>query len=44
MVECHRCGNPKMALTKLDYEQYAAMDEKSRQDYVDSWKYIHRNL
>jgi hypothetical protein len=32
-----------MALTRLDYEKYAAMDEKSRQDYAQSWRYIHRN-
>ena len=42
-VECHRCGNPKMELTNLEYEAYAAMTETERADYVESWKFIHRN-
>lgn len=41
-VECHRCGNPEMALTKLEYEKYAAMNETERADYAKSWQYIHR--
>ena len=41
-VECHRCGNPAMVLTKLEYEKYAAMNETERADYAKSWQYIHR--
>ena len=41
-VECHRCGNPKMELTKLEYEAYAGMTEAQREDYAQSWQYIHR--
>lgn len=40
-VECHKCGNPEMELTKLEYEQYAQMDDGARADYVRSWQYIH---
>ncbi len=40
-VECHRCGNTVMELTKLDYETYAGMSEQERTDYVQSWCYIH---
>ena len=41
-VECHRCGNPAMVLTKLEYEKYAVMSEDERSDYAKSWQYIHR--
>ncbi|MBO5246682.1 MAG: DNA-directed RNA polymerase subunit M [Eubacterium sp.] len=41
-VECHRCGNPSMELTRLDYEKYVEMNEQEREDYVQSWRYIHR--
>ena len=41
-VECHRCGNTAMELTKLDYEAYARMSEQERADYVQSWRYIHK--
>jgi hypothetical protein len=43
VVECHRCGNSEMVLTKLDYEKYASMNENEREDYVKSWRYIHQN-
>lgn len=41
-VECHQCGNPRMELTRLEYEKYAEMSEAQRKDYVDSWRYIHK--
>lgn len=41
-VECHRCGNDTMVLTKLEYEKYAAMSENERADYAKSWQYIHK--
>ncbi len=40
-VECHQCGNPEMALTKLEYEKYADMNARERADYAASWRYIH---
>lgn len=42
-VECHQCGNPAMALTKLEYEKYAGMSESERADYAESWRYIHKS-
>lgn len=41
-VECHKCGNHEMVLTKLEYEKYAAMSEQERADYAQSWQYIHK--
>ncbi len=41
-VECFKCGNTNMTLSKLTYTNYAQMDEKKRQDYADSWLYIHK--
>lgn len=41
-VECHQCGNPAMALTKLEYEKYAGMSGRERADYAQSWLYIHK--
>lgn len=40
-VECHKCGNSAMELTKLGYEAYANMSEAQRSDYAQSWQYIH---
>lgn len=42
-VECFKCGNEQMALVKISYEKFAEMDEKQREDYRESWLYIHRN-
>lgn len=41
-VECFKCGTQPMTLTHLAYERYASMSEQERQDYIDSWMYIHR--
>jgi hypothetical protein len=32
-----------MVPVKLDYSRYVEMTEEQRQDYVDSWLYIHKN-
>ena len=40
-VECYQCECEQMELTKLTYERFAHMTDKDRQDYVDSWMYIH---
>lgn len=42
-VECFKCGNSQMEVAKLSYEKFVTMDEKQREDYVESWLYIHRN-
>lgn len=41
-VECFKCGDVKMVPTRITYEKYGNMSEKERQDYADSWMYIHR--
>lgn len=43
VVECFKCGNPQMSLTRVTFEKYSSMDEQARRDYADSWLYIHRN-
>lgn len=42
-VECYKCNNPQMTLTRIPYVKYGNMSEKERKDYADSWMYIHRN-
>lgn len=32
-----------MQLARISYEQFADMDEQQRQDYSESWRYIHRS-
>lgn len=41
-VECFKCGEPKMNLTKIEFENYASMTEEERKDYADGWLYIHQ--
>ncbi len=41
-VECFKCGNGTMELTKLSYEQYVSMTTDERESYSDSWMYIHK--
>lgn len=33
-----------MVPVKLDYTRYIGMTEQEREDYADSWMYIHKNL
>ncbi len=43
-VECLKCaGSIQMMPAKLDYAQYTRMSAQERQNYVDSWMYIHKN-
>ena len=43
-VECLKCeGKVQMLPAKLDYAQYTKMSPQERQDYVESWLYIHRD-
>jgi len=32
-----------MIPSKLEYAEYIQMSEQERQDYADSWMYIHKN-
>ncbi|MCI9426527.1 MAG: DNA-directed RNA polymerase subunit M [Eubacterium sp.] len=41
-VECFKCGEPNMVMTKLPYEKVGHMTEKERKDYARSWLYLHR--
>lgn len=41
-VQCFKCGELDMELTKMTYEKYAFLNESERQDYADSWMYIHK--
>ena len=40
-VECFKCGEPQMTMTRLPYERVGQMSEQEREDYVKSWLYIH---
>ncbi|MCI8876209.1 MAG: DNA-directed RNA polymerase subunit M [Lachnospiraceae bacterium] len=40
-VECFKCGEPQMTMTRLPYEKVGQMSEQEREDYVKSWLYIH---
>lgn len=40
-VECFKCGESQMTMTKLPYEKIGNMTEKEREDYAKSWLYIH---
>lgn len=40
-VECFKCGEFQMKITKLPYEKIGKMTEEERQDYAKSWLYIH---
>ena len=43
-VECLKCeGKVQMLPAKMDYAQYKKMSPQERQDYVESWLYIHRD-
>lgn len=41
-VECFKCGEHEMALTKLSYKKVGHMSEEERKDYARSWLYLHR--
>lgn len=42
-VECFKCSDEvQMIPSKLEYTRFVQMSVQERQDYVDSWLYIHR--
>lgn len=42
-VECFKCGERNMKVTKLSYQKVGEMSEQERQDYAKSWLYLHGN-
>lgn len=40
-VECFKCGQWQMMLSKIDFMQYTEMTEQERKDYAQGWLYIH---
>lgn len=40
-VECFKCDNQEMVLTKLSFLDYTEMSEQQRADYVESWQFLH---
>ncbi len=41
-VECFKCGEPNMVLTRIDYKRFAFLGEEERRNYSESWMYIHK--
>jgi hypothetical protein len=40
-VTCSRCDELPMEKAKLTFEKYTEMGGKQREDYAQSWLYIH---
>lgn len=40
-VECFKCGEEHMTVTKLPYEKAGQMSEEERKDYARMWLYLH---
>ncbi len=41
-VECYKCGEKSMILTKMDFTTFAEMPEKERSAYAAAWLYMHQ--
>lgn len=41
-VECYKCGEKQMVLSKVDFNTYTNMSEQERKDYAEGWLYIRR--
>ena len=41
-VECYKCNEKQMTLTKLEFSKFTEMSEEERKDYSDGWLYIHQ--
>lgn len=41
-VECYKCDEKQMTLTKLEFGKFSEMSEEERKDYSDGWLYIHQ--
>ena len=40
-VECFKCVQWQMTLSRIDFVKYTSMTEQERKDYADGWLYIH---
>ena len=40
-VECFKCGQWQMTLSRIDFVKYTSMTEQERKDDADGWLYIH---
>ena len=40
-VECFKCGQWQMTLSRIDFVKYTSMTEQERKNYADGWLYIH---
>ena len=40
-VECFKCGQWQMTLSRIDFVKYTSMTEEERKAYADGWLYIH---
>ena len=40
-MECFKCSNVEMVPVKLEYTKYVQMSGEERENYVESWMYIH---
>lgn len=40
-VECFKCGELQMVVTKLPYEKVSQMTEEEREKYAKTWLYMH---
>lgn len=40
-VECFKCGYNNMQLSKLSFLEYSRMSDGQREDYAQSWRFIH---
>lgn len=40
-VECFKCGCTDMQLSRLSFVEYSQMSDQGREDYAESWRFIH---
>lgn len=43
-VECFKCDAVEMIPVRLEYEKYVKMSCQEREDYAQSWMYIHHKI
>lgn len=43
-VECYKCDCQEMIPSKLSFVEYSQMSDQQRQDYADSWMFIHNKV
>ena len=40
-VECHKCSGVQMLPSRLTFVEYSQMSDEQREDYAQSWLFIH---